>query len=131
MCRISQKPKSNSLIVFHPLWLTNGKPTKLNNIKWNSYKSDSTRGSKGGVEVKIPQYPFQFVFFPKNPSISLLLHNPQYSEVSDLSKSLAFDCISQSFKWDNHHISSTPRPNLIHISYIEELMPKLQCYWPM
>ena len=28
------------------------KPTELNNIKWHSSKSDSTRGPKRGVEVK-------------------------------------------------------------------------------
>ena len=38
---------------------------------------------------KILQHPFCFVLILKNPSVSLLPHNPQYNEACDMSKSLA------------------------------------------
>ena len=51
--QISSKSDSTPLNLIHPLWITDWKPTKLNNIKWNSPKSNSTRGpQRGGIEVK-------------------------------------------------------------------------------
>ena len=50
--KISQKPESTPLNVIHPFWITNQKSTILNNMKWNSSKSDNRRGPQGRIEVK-------------------------------------------------------------------------------
>lgn len=51
--QISSKADSTPLTVIHPLWITNWKPIKMNNIELNASKGDGTRGAQGGIEHNI------------------------------------------------------------------------------
>ena len=89
---ISAKLDSAPLIIIHPIWFTNWKPTELNNIEWTPLKVTIQKAQRKEYKwSRSHNIPSILYFSSKNLNISLLPHNPKYNEANNFPKSLTAD----------------------------------------
>ena len=126
-CPMWEYTKNSLSLLAHTLGTTRQQPIKLDHIKGNTPKSCGARGPKWAWEMNyVPKTLWSSRLVLKNPNISFPPHNPHQSKTSELPQHLASNVTSQSFIWDNHHVTYTLRRNSIHMSPTELHSPKLK-----